>query len=164
MLRIVLDTNVLVSAIITEGKSQDLLKLAIQRQFLLIKSKEIIDEFTQVLQRPKFGMTRREVIEAKNALMKIGKTIKVTSNRKVVKEDPDDDIFINAALDGNADCIISGDPHLLNIANYKGIEIMTVDVILKRLSPNVKHLFGKAKFGGIDTQKLKDETRAGWHD
>lgn len=164
MLRIVLDTNVLVSAVIAEGKPRDLLKLAIQRQFLLIKSREIIDEFAGVLQRPKFGMSRQQVIRAKNALTKTGKTIKVTSSRKVVKEDPDDDIFINAALDSNADYIVSGDSHLLNLATYKGIEIVTVDIMLTRFSPEIKHLFGKAKFGGIDTQKLKDETRAGWHD
>ncbi|TLY06517.1 MAG: putative toxin-antitoxin system toxin component, PIN family [Thaumarchaeota archaeon] len=56
MLRIVLDTNVLVSAIIAKGKPRDLLRLAIQRRYLLIKSKETIEEFVEVLQRPKFKM------------------------------------------------------------------------------------------------------------
>jgi len=56
MLRMVLDTNVLVSAIIAKGKPRDLLRLAIQRRYLLIKSKETIEEFVEVLQRPKFKM------------------------------------------------------------------------------------------------------------
>lgn len=132
MLRIVLDTNVLVSAVIAKGKSRDLLSLAVQKRFLLIKSQETIEEFARVLLQPKFRMNRSEVIKAKNALIKTGKTIKVTSKRRVIGEDPDDDIFINAALDGNADYIISGDPHLLGLSKYKGIEIVTVNDMLKK--------------------------------
>jgi putative PIN family toxin of toxin-antitoxin system len=130
MLRVVLDTNVLVSAIIAKGKPRDLLRLAIQRRYLLIASKETIEEFVEVLQRPKFKMTTNEIVRAKSALLKTGKTIKVTSKRRVVEEDPDDDIFINTALDGNADYIVSSDPHLLRLSKYKGIEIVTVNDIL----------------------------------
>lgn len=132
MLRIVLDTNILVSATISEGKPRDLLRLAIQRRYLLIKSTGTIEEFVEVLQRPEFRMTGKEVVKAKNALVKTGKTIKVTSKRKIVREDPDDDIFINTALDGNADYLVSGDPHLLGLSNYKGIEIVTVNDMLKK--------------------------------
>lgn len=134
MLRIVLDTNILVSAIIAEGRPRDLLRLAIQRRYLLIKSKETVEEFVQVLQRPKFKMSRNEVTKAEYVLSKTGKTIKVTSNRKVVDEDPRDDIFINTALDGNADYIVSGDPHLLGLLKYKGIEILMVRDMLKKFS------------------------------
>jgi putative PIN family toxin of toxin-antitoxin system len=132
MRRVVLDTNILVSAIIAKGKPRDLLRLAIQRRYLLIKSKETIEEFVEVLQRPKFKMTRNEVIKAKNVLVKTGKTIRVTSKRKVAEEDPDDNIFINTAMDGNADYIVSGDPHLLSLSDYKGIEIVTVSDMLKK--------------------------------
>ena len=132
MLRIVLDTNILVSAIIAKGKPRDLLRLAIHRRYLLIKSRETIEEFVEVLQRPKFKITRNEVVKAKNVLVKTGKTIKLTSKRRVIKEDPDDDIFINTALDGNADYIVSGDPHLLGLSKYKGIEIVTVNDMLKK--------------------------------
>ena len=132
MLRIVLDTNILVSAIIAKGKPRDLVRLAIQRRYLLIKSKETIEEFVEVLQRPKFKMTRNEVVKAKNVLVKTGKTIKLTSKRRVIEEDPDDDIFLNTALDGNADYIVSGDPHLLGLAKYKSIEIVTVNDMLKK--------------------------------
>jgi putative PIN family toxin of toxin-antitoxin system len=131
MLRIVLDTNVLVSATISEGKPRDLLSLARRGEFLLIISEQIVEEFVGVLQRPKFKTTKKEVQEAGNALVKTGRIIKVTSTRKAV-EDSDDDIFINTALDGNADYIVSGDPHLLKLEKYKGIEIVTVDFMLKK--------------------------------
>ncbi|MEW6603056.1 MAG: putative toxin-antitoxin system toxin component, PIN family [Thermoproteota archaeon] len=78
MLRIVLDTNVLVSATISTGRARDLLRLAIQGQYLLINSKETIEEFVEVLQRPKFKMTRSEIAKTRNLLSKTGKTIKVT--------------------------------------------------------------------------------------
>jgi len=133
MLRIVLDTNVLISATIGEGKPRDLLQLARRQQFLLVISEQIVEEFVEVLQRPGFKTSRRDIREAKNALVKIGKTIKVTSKRNVIEEDPDDDVFINAALDGKADYIVSGDFHLLNLASYKGIEIVTVADMLKKL-------------------------------
>jgi len=133
MLRIVLDTNILVSAVIAKGKPRDLLRSAIQRRYLLIRSKETIEEFVGVLQRPKFGMTRKEVTKAKNTLLKTGKTIKVTSRRRVVEEDPDDDIFINTALNGSADYIVSGDPHLLGLSKYKSIKIVTVNDMLETL-------------------------------
>ena len=133
MLRVVLDTNVLISAEVSAGKSRDLLNLAVQGQFLLIQSEETIEEFERVLQKPKFEKTRQEVIKAKNALARTGRTIRITSKRKIVKKDPDDDIFINTALDGNADYIVTGDPHLLNIASYKGTEIVTVADMLKKL-------------------------------
>ena len=133
MLRIVLDTNVLVSATIGKGKPRDLLMLARRRQFLLIISEQIVEEFSEILQRPGFKTTRREIREAEDALVKIGKMIKVTSKRKVVEEDPDDDVFINAALDGNADYIVSGDYHLLNLAGYKGVKIASVADMLKKL-------------------------------
>jgi putative PIN family toxin of toxin-antitoxin system len=133
LLRIVLDTNILVSAVIAKGKPRDLLRLAIQRRYLLVASSETIEEFVQVLQRPKFKMSRNEVVKAKNVLVKTGKTVNVTSKRRVIQEDPDDDIFLNTALDGKADYIVSGDPHLLDLSKYKGIKIVTVDDMLKKL-------------------------------
>jgi len=89
-------------------------------------------DFAEVPQRPKFEKSKQEIIRERNALVKTGRTIKVTSKRKLVKEDHDDDIFINTALDGKTDYIVTGDPHLLNFSNYKGIEIVTVAGMLKK--------------------------------
>ena len=64
--------------------------------------------------------------------MTTGKIVRVTSKRKLVKEDPDDDILINTALSGNANYIVSGDPHVLALSEYKGIKILMVSEMLKR--------------------------------
>lgn len=133
MLRIVLDTNVLVSAAVFSGKPRELVTLAAKRKFVLVASEEIIDEFTEVLSRPRFKKTRSEVRTARNALVKTAKIYKVKSERKIVKEDPDDDIIINTALDASADYIVSGDPHLLRLSVYKGIKIVGVADMLTKI-------------------------------
>ena len=133
MLRIVLDTNVLVSAVVFPGKPRELVTLDAKRKFVLIASEEIVDEFTEVLERPQFKKTRPEIRRARNALLKTAKLYKVTSTRKVVKEDPDDDVLINTALDARADYIVSGDPHLLRLSVYKGIKIVGVADMLSKL-------------------------------
>lgn len=62
MLRIVLDTNVLVSATIHNGKPRKLLQAGIKGKYRILSSREILNEFSEVLQRPQFKMTRDDVI------------------------------------------------------------------------------------------------------
>ena len=54
----------------------------------------------------------------------------------MVETDPDDDIFINTALDGRADYVVSGDRDLLNQKEYRGIKIVKVDEMLGILQSN----------------------------
>jgi uncharacterized protein len=132
MLRIVLDTNVLVSATVFSGKPRELVTLATKGRFVLIASEEIVDEFTDVIGRSKFKKTPSEIRTARNVLIRTAKLYKLRSKRKVVKEDPDDDVVINTALDGRAEYIVSGDPHLIRLSVYKGIKIVGVaDMLLK---------------------------------
>jgi len=133
MLRIVLDTNVLISAVISGGKPEQLLNLAVQRQYVLLLSREVMKEFAGALKYPKFRMTKREIANASRALMRTARIIEVTSSRKIVQDDPQDNILVNLALDGHADYIVTGDRQLLTIATYKGIKIIGVDDMLKKL-------------------------------
>jgi uncharacterized protein len=50
-----------------------------------------------------------------------------------VKQDPKDNIIIETAYDGNADIIVSGDRHLLELKTFKGIKIMTIEEMLESL-------------------------------
>ena len=132
MLRIVLDTNVLVSAFVSGGKPEELLNLASHRRYVLLLSRESLRELTGALRYPKFTITNHEIANASQALMRTGKIIDVTSSRKIVPDDPDDNILINLALDGHADYIVTGDTHLLALERYKGIKIVGVDDMLKK--------------------------------
>ncbi len=133
MLRIVLDTNVMISAIIRNGKPRKLFKLGINGKYRILMSREILDEFSEVLQRPKFKTTVDEVTNIVSALVKSSENVTIKSNLKVIAGDPDDDIMINTAYDGKVDYIVSGDPDIKSLRNFKGIKIVSVDEVLKIL-------------------------------
>jgi putative PIN family toxin of toxin-antitoxin system len=133
VLRVVLDTNVLVSAIISEGKSRELLRMGIAKQFSIVTSDLILKELVVVLRRPKFKTSQDEVQRVIVALMRTAEVVNVTSKFKAVKEDPKDDMVVETAYDGNADMIVTGDSHLLALNNFKEIKIISVEKMLSCL-------------------------------
>lgn len=133
MLRIVLDTNVLLSAIVCNGKPRKLFQMGIDGKYKILISKETLDELSEVIQRPKFKMTREGIVRIVSALMETGQNVQITSNFEVINNDPDDNIIINTAYDGNADYIVSGDKDIKDLKNFKKIKIVSVDEMLKIL-------------------------------
>ena len=133
MLRVVLDTNVLISAIISEGKPRELLKRGIANQFSIVTSNLILKEIALVLQRPKFKTSEDEIHRIIRALARSADVVKVKSKFKAVREDPKDDMIIQTAYDGHADMIVTGDSHLLRLENYRGIKIITIECMLNTL-------------------------------
>lgn len=109
MPRAVLDTNVLVSAIISEGKPRQLLNRGIEKQFSIVTSDPLLKELVTVLRRPKFATSEDEIHRLIIALMQSSEVVRVKSNFKVVKDDPDDDMILNTACDGRADVVVTGD-------------------------------------------------------
>jgi uncharacterized protein len=133
MLRVVLDTNVLVSAIISDGKSRELLKKGIANQYSILISDPILRELTVVLKRPKFKVSEDEVKNIILAIIRTAEVIMVKTKIKAVKEDPKDDMIIETAIDGGADIIVTGDSHLLSLETFRGINITTVEKLLATL-------------------------------
>ena len=136
MLRVVLDTNVLVSALISDGKSRELLKMGIVKQYAIVISDLILKELALVLSRPKFKTSQDEVQRVIVALMRTAEVVNVTSKLKAVKEDPKDDMIVDTAYDGNANMIVTGDSHLLALNEYREIKIVTVDKMIAYLNSN----------------------------
>lgn len=132
MLKIVLDTNVLVSAILSKGKPFELAQLGFKGKFMIITSESALDELFDVLERSKFQPARKEM-EIVSRAMNSCRKIKLKSSLKVVVQDSKDDIIVNTAIDGRADYIVTGDKHLLEIGRFKWIKIVTVDEMLKKL-------------------------------
>ena len=133
MLRVVLDTNVLVSAVISDGKPRELLRKGIANQFSIIVSDSILKELANVLHRPKFKTSEEEIHMVILALVQTSEVVDVRSRLKVVKEDRKDDIITNTAYDGSADVIVTGDKHLLKLKRFRTIKIITVENALKML-------------------------------
>jgi len=124
MLRVVLDTNVFVSATIVQGKQFELLKLAKLGKIKLIASPEIIGEFREVISRKKFSFSEEQIFNAVKQILEIAEIIIPQHKLNVVQEDIDDNKILECATESNADFIVSGDPHLLNLKYYKNIKIV----------------------------------------
>mgnify|MGYP005854177327 CR=1 FL=1 len=139
-MKVVLDTNVLVSALIKTGKPRELFLKIIEARIQLILSRSLLKEFSEVVDDPRIRkyVNRDDIIAFLKILGTVAKTVQVTSRFKVVKEDPDDDIVLRTAFDGKADYIVSGDNHLLSTGTFRGIRIVTIAEMLTLLKKNME--------------------------
>lgn len=131
-MRIVIDTNVLASAIFFGGKPYLLLRYIMDGQVDVVASKEIVDEYEEIVLRLK---QKYPSISTRIPLQEIlgrFEIIRVTTDIHISR-DPDDDKFISCAIDGKCLYIVSGDRDLLDIENYGNIEIITVVDFLNRI-------------------------------
>ncbi|MDG7024973.1 MAG: putative toxin-antitoxin system toxin component, PIN family [Nitrososphaerota archaeon] len=135
MIRVVLDTNVVVSAVASGGKPRQLLDWGVDGRFQIVVSEFILKEVGTVLRRPKFKASEEEVSNVILTLVQSGDVTTVTSSFEVVGEDPTDDAILNTALDGGAEILVTGDRHLLELKEFKRTKILSVSEALKRLQP-----------------------------
>lgn len=116
--RVVIDTNVLVSALLFNGTPGELITLWKEKRIEPICSKDIIDEYLRVLAYPKFQLTDIEIDYLLTVeILPWFHPVTVPEGKPYIKEDPQDDIFIWCAVAGKAHAVISGDNHLLKIKN-----------------------------------------------
>jgi len=133
MLRVILDTNVIVSAVVSGGKPRQLLDMGIEGRFQMVVSEFILKEVGTVLRRPKFKASDGEISNTILTLIQSGDVTTVTSDFKVLEEDPADDAILNASFDGGADILVTGDRHLLELKEFKRTKILSVSEALKHL-------------------------------
>jgi putative PIN family toxin of toxin-antitoxin system len=127
-MRVVLDTNIYVSGVRYGGKPMVLLQRMGPGNCTLIVSEEILAELEDVLLR-KFSW-KRETVES--TIDRIRAIAEVANPEFELAEciDPDDNRILEAAVAGAADCIVTGDKHLLRMKVFRGIMIMTVNDFL----------------------------------
>lgn len=125
-IRVVIDTNVLVSAILFGGIPGELISLWKSGCIKPLASKEIIDEYIIVFAYPKFQLSEADInYIIYSEILPYFHVVVPKSDRKIVKKDYSDDKFIHCAKTGKAGVIISGDKHLLNLKTYQKIKILT---------------------------------------
>ena len=131
-MKIVVDTNVIASAIFFGGNPYQLLRHIMEDQVDVVASKEIVDEYEEIVLRliQKYPSIRTKI--PLHDLVAKFEIIRVTSDIHVSR-DPDDDKFLSCAVDGKCVYIVSGDSDLLSIGNYGDIEILTVTDFLSRI-------------------------------
>jgi putative PIN family toxin of toxin-antitoxin system len=133
MVRVVVDTNVLVSALIDCGKPRRLV-LKLLDDHTVILSRQMLAELADVLTRDKFMITSSQVESFLSDLVRKSKIVSAGSRFKVISEDPDDDVVLNTAYNEKADYIVTGDRHLLSLKEFKRTKIVKVTQMLKIVS------------------------------
>jgi putative PIN family toxin of toxin-antitoxin system len=127
--KVVFDTNILVSALVFPGgKGEAALWRIVKEQDQLIISKPILDELLGILER-KFARDAEELAHAAVFLSELGILVKPRQRLHVVKDDPDNRI-LECAIAGRADVIVTGDKALLKLRAYRDLPILSLQEYL----------------------------------
>ena len=124
--RVVFDTNVLISGYLWKGLARRALDKVRRGEWIHLVSQETVEERIRVLAYDKFGLKPEEMEPIVGDLTAISEYVEVKSKMDLVKADPSDNIFLNLAMDGEANVIVSGDHHLLDLKEFNDIPIISV--------------------------------------
>ncbi len=131
--RLVLDTNVLISATLFGGPPREVLELVLSGAVDCALSLPILDEIREVLRRPKFGFSPEQAVQLLEELHAACEVINPAVRVQSVVMDPADNRILECALESNADVVVSGDHHLLDLVAFRGIPIVTPSDYLKTI-------------------------------
>ena len=128
--RVVLDTNVLLSAVLFGGGPLTLLELARSGRLWAASSEYILDEFKRVLTSRRFGLSPSLVEQMIDEMLLF--TCQVTPDTGAVRwtSDPQDDPVVETAIAAQAAFLVTGDHHLLE-ARIRGVKVVTVAEMLR---------------------------------
>ena len=124
-MNIVCDTNVLISGVLFGGHAREILQLASRGVLINFVSPEILREAERVLGRPKFGLRPEHVLEILSLFKDTFEIVVPSLKVQAIRSDPQDNHVIEAALAAGAEFIISGDKHLLKLAEWEGIHVVS---------------------------------------
>ena len=139
MIRAVLDANVIVSALIRpEGPPGRILaELLENRSFALVVSTAIRDEVRRTIAYERVckyvRLTPQETAALLASLQSIAEQVEGRRSVSVVAADPEDDNYFAAALEGEADFLVSGDRHVLDVNHFERTRVVTPRAFLEKL-------------------------------
>ena len=131
MVRIVPDTNIIISSVFWRGNPYEIIRRGILRKYQLITSAEILDEVVDKL-RNKFKFPGGNIQEFIDILLTYCHVVK-PANKFDVMRDKKDNKIIECAFDGKAEYIVTGDPDLLDLKEFRGIKIIKAKEFLETL-------------------------------
>ena len=133
--RVVLDTNILVSSLLFTGRASQLVPLWKEGVIVLLVSKEIVKEYLRVFSYPKFSLTEGDIQTVLHEeILPFVEVVRITSPFPPTCRDPDDDRFLACAVAGKADGLISGDNDLLALKRIGRCPILSLDAFLRRIT------------------------------
>ena len=131
-MKVVLDINIFVSSFFWGGNPRKIMERVIDGKDTLYTCKEILQETTTVMARPKFKVANEYIAHFIRSIEDIANQISLTGEIQNVCRDSDDDKILECALLADADYIISGDDDLLVLEEFRGIKIVTPKEYLER--------------------------------
>jgi uncharacterized protein len=141
-MRLVLDTNIVISALLWKGSPRRLLRVATIGRVTLFTSDPLLAELAEVLSRSKFkekvtalGVSSNRLFETYARLAETVQPVDVPR----IAPDPDDDVVIGTALAAKADLLVTGDHALLSVAQYENVRIVSVREALDAIARGLPH-------------------------
>lgn len=132
-MRVVADTNILVSALLFGGTSEQVFLAGLRGEIQLLTSLPLLKEFEKVL-KEKFKLSIRLAREIIEEVREVAEIIEVSSHIKAISYPDEDNRVLECAVDGKADFIVTGDTrHILPLKEYSGIKILSPSEFLKHL-------------------------------
>ena len=135
-LKVVLDTNILVSAWLWEGNESKIVELIENGLVIGYTSLQLIQEFENVMNYPKFRLSEEEIASAIGYYQIILRTIEPKIVVNIICDDPADNRVLDCALSAKVNAIITGDKHLLELGKFKNITMLTSTEFLKFITPD----------------------------
>ena len=123
-MRIVLDTNIFISAVLG-GRLGIIIDEWKAGKFKLIVTDAVAREYLDVINRPKFNIAQGEIVAVTDYLLQLAEFVTPEEEIHVIVADPTDDKFLEAAVAGRVNYIVSGDKHLLELESFREIPIIT---------------------------------------
>jgi uncharacterized protein len=132
-IKVVLDTNVVVSAILFKGRLSKIMDLWKKGRIVPVLSRATFEELLHVLAYPKFSLTKVEIkILLEQEVLPFVSVIKETVTVSGICRDPEDDKFLSCALSASAKLLITGDKDLSVIGRYRSVKILSASDFLKK--------------------------------
>jgi putative PIN family toxin of toxin-antitoxin system len=130
--RVVLDTNVLVSALLFKPALSRIIDLWQGGAIIPVISKDTFQELRAVLEYPKFALSLDEIRAIlEQEILPFFEVIDISEEVTGICRDPADDKFLSCALSAGADYLVSGDKALIDLKQYKTVKIITPADFLK---------------------------------
>jgi putative PIN family toxin of toxin-antitoxin system len=135
-MRAVLDTNVLISSVISTGVPHEIVVKGFESEYEIVVSVETLTEFRRTLLKypERFHLEEDEVQKEVETIRYFAEFVDPEEEIQAVEDDPDDDKFMEAAIAGDVDYIVSGDQHLLDPDSFRDIPIVEPRTFYERLT------------------------------
>jgi putative PIN family toxin of toxin-antitoxin system len=131
--RVVFDTNIWISGLLWRGKPYQCLLLARAEIVQHVYCEDMAAELSRKLRRV-FGFSENHIRAVLYDLRRVSERVEISGDLHAVDADPDDDKFVECALQASASLIVSGDHHLLELEEYEGIRILSAAEFVARFS------------------------------